>query len=69
MLNSPDGALKAEAERKAASLALRIIARASNFEHAQYIEKGHKKYKHAKMKRAKQVSDLIIALTSSQSAM
>ena len=50
LLNTDEGAQKAEAERRAESLALRILERAGNFEHAQFLEKGKRVYKHAKKK-------------------
>jgi hypothetical protein len=42
MLNSPDRAQKAKAERKAESLSLHILDRAANFEHDKFTEKGKK---------------------------
>jgi hypothetical protein len=68
-LNSLDGAQKAEAERKAESLSLRILNRAANFENAQFTKRGKKGYKHAKDKRRQQITALVTALDACQQAM
>jgi hypothetical protein len=69
LLNSPDRAQKAEVERKAESLSLRILDRAANFENAQFTKKGKKGYKHAKDKRRQQITALVTALDACQQAM